>query len=894
MDSEWDDEAMIAGDGICNQPSRRYFAPQGFPAALACLLAAVVFLPACSRLALPAIDPTGSRIFLPNNYTNLTVPRLHDGPGCLPTPAFTTPAPPAACVDGSGRPICNLFDHKKHKDFFRKNRSPGAKGELQLTPALIVAPVGGEVTLLAGICGEDGYLVTRQPLEWMLSPDSVGTFIDVGDDKPGALTRILRHSDPKIEKLDVDFARGRTSSKEEIITKGSPECTDDITVEKGQTWLSISSPSSGVSRITALAPDSDIWDRRHQTATIYWVDAQWEFPPIPAPARAGQTVELVTRVTKADNLVPAKDWLVKYTITNPDIAVFDTNPPSAGNELVVPVNADGMAIARLRAGASGRGTTQVLIDVIRPAEPEDRLPQLRLGGGQTMVTFSSPLLALEALGPELASPGQRLTYNASLGNAGDLDIENASLTMLIPEGWRLAGSPNPQPQRQATNFLTWDQGILPAGRQLDVQVDLIAGRSNSYDVVFEARGEPSLSQTKRLPINVVQSSVEAEFTPRGGVAQAEIGQTLQYTLNVRNNGPGAVTDVILLIESAPGLLHADSGTNSVEQRLPVLSPGQSYSDTINFLVQQSGQLDATLKVIAGEQVLAQRSASIQGLAQRQRRPDISVEIKFPETAVVGSRATAYITLGNSGETRLSDIQVEVVADASLVPALVDVANMSRFRRLDAVRSVWNAADLLPRVDANSGMPTQQLKLEFNCVSATNSGNISVRAVAAENVQATASATFSVTAPTPTAPPPTGGAGQGNEPRTGSWAIALRESGDPVVAGQQMSYYLSIVNQQNQADRDVQIQLSVPEGLEGSIEVSTNIGTRIPTQYSPTSSRVLELPVIRSVRQGERLDYIIRLTPRVAQEMIVAAGVSSAGIPTPVTVQETTSVTTPIR
>src|SRR5690606_32557461 len=127
----------------------------------------------------------------------------------------------------------------------------------QLTPMRVVAPVGGEVVLLAGICGPDGYFVKRQPLEWMLSPDSVGTFIEVGDDAPGKLISALQlHSGPAVEKLDVDFARGRTSNKATLITRGSPECTDDIQLREGQTWLSLSSPSEGVSRVTVLAPES--------------------------------------------------------------------------------------------------------------------------------------------------------------------------------------------------------------------------------------------------------------------------------------------------------------------------------------------------------------------------------------------------------------------------------------------------------------------------------------------------------------------------------------------------------------------------------------------------------------------------------------------------------------
>jgi hypothetical protein len=82
-------------------------------------------------------------------------------------------------------------------------------GELLLTPTKLVAPVGGEVILLAGICGKDGLLVTGEPIEWMLSPESVGQIIDVGDNNQSHRQHLFKkhHNDADVGKLDVDFAR---------------------------------------------------------------------------------------------------------------------------------------------------------------------------------------------------------------------------------------------------------------------------------------------------------------------------------------------------------------------------------------------------------------------------------------------------------------------------------------------------------------------------------------------------------------------------------------------------------------------------------------------------------------------------------------------------------------
>ncbi len=212
-----------------------------------------------------------------------------------------------------------------------------------LTPTTIVAPVGGEVVLLAGICGEDGYLVTKEPIEWMLSPESVGTFLEVGDDAKGKTLRQW-HAKPKVEKLDVDFAKGRTSSQATTITRGSARPNDDLKLKKGQTWISLSSPVEGTSRVTALAPDSEIWDKRRQTAIIYWVDAQWRFPD-PQSVMNGQPATLRTQVFQSEGFVGAEGWKVRYRSLNPELARF------------LPSNAD---VAEVTVDASGNGTVHKL------------------------------------------------------------------------------------------------------------------------------------------------------------------------------------------------------------------------------------------------------------------------------------------------------------------------------------------------------------------------------------------------------------------------------------------------------------------------------------------------------------------------------------------------------
>lgn len=883
----------------------------------------------CARLQLPAIDPSGNSIFLPcPNTTQLTLPSLHGHrgqPGIIPQPAFAAPAMPPPCIDGS----CNtankgtkhqlLKQHKLGHKIENHFRSPGKSGEIQMTPMRVVAPVGGEVVFLAGICGPDGYLVKREPLEWMLAPGSVGTFIEVGDDSPGHLISSLTlHRAPKVEKLGVDFAKGRTSSKETLIGRGSPDCKDDIKLKEGQTWLSISSPNEGVSRITVLAPDSQIWDRRRQTATVYWVDGQWEFPP-PQIKRSDQMLQFVTRVTKAEALVPAEDWIVQYTIVDPSVARFE--PPTVDNVARIKVNKDAQAIAQVVAaldaqGQPARGTTPILIDVIRPAQPSDNLPELTLGSGQTFATFSSPGLNLQAFGNEVGSVGEQITYVASLGNPGDIPAENAQLVMNIPAGTRLV-SAIPEPSSATNTGLVWDQGVLDAHRQLDVSVVLEALRPGTYDVVFQAAAAGNLSANSPVRTEIVEASVDLRFDPISGAAQAEIGQLIEYAIDIRNTSRQTLTDLRVAIESDPGLPEEETGRNAVEKSISYLQPGETHAMQVNFVVRQAGQLAAKVRVYAGQNLLAERTTSVRGAEPAPKRPEVAIDIELPETIRVGSTVNATVTLRNPGQVLLTGLNVELAWDPSLRATYVDSNNSSRFRLgADGRSAVWSAQDLLPPPSSSSGDMIRPIRISFECIAPVVQGTLSARVVAAEGVQASGSVNYravtnEVTPPVtppatlpPTLPPSTEGAGgappvmppvtppatggsSGATQRTGQWEIQLSDYGDPTLVGNKVRYTVTVRNNQNLIDRNVRVDLQLPQGVR--FEGATNLfdGTPVRTEFGPDNT--LRFAEINSVRAQESLTYVFVLVPQVPGVIVIRARVYSAERPTPQETQQDTTV-----
>ena len=392
------------------------------------LASCALALGGCANCRLPRIDPSGERILLPApSYTTpvlpgLTTPRL---PG-FPRPAYETPPTPAPCLEpgapGVGTPV-PAVPRVPRPDVYQpqpRTIEPAAQpvalgmsAKITLTPTRLIAPVGSEVVLRAGVCGADGFYVTGQRIEWMLSQQSVGHFVEVGSESRSCWRRLTGRPP---QKTASDYAVGRTSRAGTVLTRGTATPQDDIPVLSGETWLSVASADEGVSRVTAHAPDVQDWDRRRQAAVIHWIDAQWLFPP-PAIVRVGQTHVLSTSVVRHTSGAPVAGWVVRYQIVAGPPAAFS---PHGTQVVEVPADAQGTASVEIAGPSDQPGITQIRIQVVRPGSSAGDRPRLVVGQGATSVTWSAPGLAVLSTGPDIASVDATVTYRIEVSNPGDL------------------------------------------------------------------------------------------------------------------------------------------------------------------------------------------------------------------------------------------------------------------------------------------------------------------------------------------------------------------------------------------------------------------------------------------------------------------------------------------
>ena len=390
---------------------------------ISALIATLILQFGCAQLRVPAIDPSGTRVFLPcGNGTTLLTPfggckkNAVAGPVAVapnpvyqpqsfstfpPAPVMPPPAPqqpafqhpptPPPC----GAKVVSSGPRKHLVPKIKGIKTAGERGQIIITPSRIVAPVGSEVVVLAGICGGDGYFVKNQPLEWMLSNNSVGEFIEVGGMHHSTFNKLVQ---PTATKFSGQYARGRTGIKTISLSRGTPTTADDIDLVKGQTFVSVSSSSPGTSYVTSVAPKAEGWDKRRASTIIHWVDGQWSVPA-PARATAGTLFPLTTVVSRTGDGKGLKGWEVRYAIVGGAPAEF---APTGSKTADTTTNSEGQATVQIRQPDRQfePGTTQIRVDIVRP--PIFGEPELVVESGITTVTWSAPALTIRASGPRKA------------------------------------------------------------------------------------------------------------------------------------------------------------------------------------------------------------------------------------------------------------------------------------------------------------------------------------------------------------------------------------------------------------------------------------------------------------------------------------------------------------
>jgi uncharacterized repeat protein (TIGR01451 family) len=830
--------------------------PQQYSVRCIGLMLAVALMAGCQSFRLPSIDPTGQRIFQPHpNSTTLLGPCAARNAAGPTQPAFTHPSAQPPCnAPVTQEPVVPPPPAHGHS---RKNL--GRTGEIILTPSRIIAPVGSEVVVMAGICGNDGYYVVNQPLEWMLAGNSVGHIVEVGGTEHPTINQLLP---PTSRKFDGEYAWGRTALKPKTITRGTPTPVDDIEVAKGQHYLTISSPSEGSSYITAVAPKAEAWDKRKATTAIHWIDALWA---VPAPSRAtsGEPFTLNTRISRASDGTGVPNWKIKYEIIGGTPAEFI---PTGAQSAVVTSTGEGQAPIQIRQlpGQNAAGITQIKVDVVRPEMFGDR--ELVVESGLTSVTWSAPALTIRALGPQSAGVDQPFNYRLEITNPGDQVSRNVIVrtTGLTSDVQFISSNPKPS---QYGNQFQWDMGDLAPGATPSViDIQLKSSKRGQIEVCFEVSSDTDQLRTSACPATLIAAPcIGLEID---GPTTADVGSNVMYNIQVVNQCDEALTNIRLQVQYDEGLA-ATGLANPIVADIGTLQFGERRAIPLQFSVLTPGTRCFNLSVAAdgGHTAAARRCVEASQSTQPQLRVETSV---LPATAIVGQRVLARTTITNAGNVPLDNISV-----------------LNQYSPSLAIRQATGPTDRLSRnfigndfgfTIARLDPNTQQiLEIEFECLEADGNAVNRVVVTTPSGVSSTHAAPLRIESGAGGGNP-AGGLGARPDPLSGAGlAIDVTTVSSPIRVGNQVrAFQITVANQQNVPVQNVKVTLVIPPGLRFvSIDDSQSL---LPVAGQSSDGSQVFLQTRAEMRPRELLTFGVTVVAEQPGQPALEARVESANAP----------------
>lgn len=773
----------------------------------------------CGNVRLPAIDPSGDRFFLPApSYTTLDGfdSSYATGSGFGPTPAFTAPPVPPPCDSNqlSGAVGTGLADRLR----------PARLGELKVVPTQVVAPVSSEVIVVGGICGSNGCYVPGKTLEWLLSQESVGNFVQAGK---GPFNRLYTAMNPTNGKRSANYIKTTANRNPMVIDRGTASVFDDVTVPAGQSWVTITSPSEGTSHVTVWSPDAEGWDKRRKTTTIHWIDACWKLPECKS-VLAGSEHELVVNVRRESNGDPVEGWVAEYEVLpNGAMAGFLPVPTAAMTSPTQPAiqltsrasvktdaNGDARIILRQPSDQVGPGVTQVKVTLIRPENAIGTRQKLTVAENTVSINWSAPALTVRAEGPTASGLRGEFVYSVLVSNPGDLPAENAQLLIVTPPNLELiAGTPSPT---QYGAQWAWNLGTLaPGAAPVRVDISARAIAPGTARTCFLA----TATNVDRQAEACVETKVEVAclgFSFLEVPTDVRVGERAMFRFRISNECLEPLNNVN--VEAG-----FDAGLTFPGQTSPVGLP------PFNLGVGEAKEIELPLEVIApGPQCVrvavtadgghtAQANTCINAIDVP--RPMMDLRLEGPAMIRRGVETPFMVTVINTGNVTIQAPQVFARFSNELRPRTDRLD--SRFEQGELVISL---SDLEPRTSTvvtlwlEGMVPTDAAQFEVRAIggnAGTETRPMSIIVTPTpEDLMGSVPVQPPTGQPTPAAPNLQGPAS--NQPLAqasdGRLELSLVELVDPVDMGQETSLVVMVKNLSGNTDQNIAAVVALPPGL----------------------------------------------------------------------------------
>jgi uncharacterized repeat protein (TIGR01451 family) len=385
--------------------------------------------------------------------------------------------------------------------------------------------------------------------------------------------------------------------------------------------------------------------------------------------------------------------------------------------------------------------------------------------------------------PAEVQRGQAYEYEIRLTNLTDKVLTNIVLTDTAPEGFAVKVGGGPAPEA-AGGIATWHLGELEAGATETIRASARAQTPGSFRHIANVTYDAPLAATT----TIVEPRLELERSVPDTVVLAD---GIEVTYVVRNAGTGTARDVVIE-EKLPDGFTTDDGADTV--RIEVGSLGAGESRTIRHKV--TAAAPSVFEGSAHATGFGGLGAATGTSAVRVTTPVLRAAVAGPQRAAIGQVYTMTVTLGNDGDGPAGDTRVRV----QLPEGASYVGSDAAADAVDVAGGVltWRAGDLQP-----GGQSKLNVRLRADTASA-----LEIKATASGHGVDDVDMNASV-----------------EQYGIATVNIEVRDEVDPLQAGSQAVYLVTVRNQGTAAATNIKLVCKLEDGMAYVESTGSSKGVR---------------------------------------------------------------------
>ena len=431
-------------------------------------------------------------------------------------------------------------------------------------------------------------------------------------------------------------------------------------------------------------------------------------------------------------------------------------------------------------------------------------------GSATTTVIAYADLSLSKRAPSTVKAGTSLAYTLLAGNAGPNDASNTTVVDTLPADV-LFNSSQSDPRCSAQGSrVTCDLATLSQGQSteltivVDVPATLAAGTvlTNTAQIMSDARENNAGDESDTVSTTVYTEAdlLLTKSAPNSALA----GQSIPYTLTVLNQGPSPAADIVLtdvlpaevtFVAANPsqGTCSYQAGNHRVVCALGLLSASAqtTVSVEVNIPANLSSGTVLTNQADVTSSVNDPTSNTVATSTNVQAQADLSLtKTATPDVVRAGERITYVLALGNAGPAQAKNVQLVdyLPRDVVFLSAVSPTGTCAYDASVHRVVCDWNALDVGAGGDVTVVVDTPPTLADGTRL-------VNTAQVAADSTDPTPNSAAVTTTVTTAA----------------DLALTKRASPDPVVAGAQLVYTLTVTNLGPSRAADVTLTDNLPSG-----------------------------------------------------------------------------------